>query len=54
MIILYFHPLWFSRQEWAVAPSIFNIKARGLIDTLPSLDEIDELRQNKRTGSILF
>ena len=29
VIILYFHPLWFSRQEWAVAPSIFNIKHRG-------------------------
>ena len=28
--ILYFAPLQFSRQEWSVAPSIFNIKAQEL------------------------
>ena len=28
--MLYFAPLWFSRQEWAVSPSTFNIKAQGL------------------------
>ena len=27
---LYFAPLQFIRQEWSVAPSIFNIKAWGL------------------------
>ena len=26
---LHFAPLRFIRQEWSVAPSIFNIKARG-------------------------
>jgi hypothetical protein len=33
--ILYFAPQQFSRQEWAVAPSIiFNIKAWGLAHCL--------------------
>ena len=30
----YFVPLRFSRQEWSVAPSIFNIKARRLAHCL--------------------
>ena len=30
MLLLYFHLLWFLRQEWAVASSIFNIKAQAL------------------------
>jgi|TARA_B110001452_G_scaffold167990_1_gene140372 hypothetical protein len=42
VIILYFHPLWFSRQKWAETPSTFNIKARGL----PSLGEEIELRRS--------
>ena len=32
--VLYFAPLRFIRQEWSVAPSIFNIKARGLAHCL--------------------
>jgi hypothetical protein len=28
--ILYFASPQFSRKEWSVAPSIFNIKAQGL------------------------
>ena len=32
--ILYFAPLQFIRQEWSIAPSIFNIKARGLAHCL--------------------
>ena len=36
-----------SRQEWSVAPSIFNIKARTRIGSLPSLGEIElRLRQS--------
>ena len=31
---LYSAPLRFIRQEWSVAPSIFNIKARGLAHCL--------------------
>ena len=31
---LNFVPLRFIRQEWSVAPSIFNIKARGLAHCL--------------------
>ena len=32
--VLYFAPLRFIRQEWSVAQSIFNIKARGLAHCL--------------------
>ena len=28
---LYFDQLQFFKQEWSVAPSIFNIKAQGLL-----------------------
>ena len=31
---LYSAPLRFIRQKWSVAPSIFNIKARGLAHCL--------------------
>ena len=44
---LYFVPLRLSRQELSVAPSIFNIKARGLAHCLYflklSLDEVYEV-----------
>ena len=33
-MLLYLVPLQFSRQEWAVAPSIFNIKVRELAHCL--------------------
>ena len=29
-----FAPLQFSRQEWSVAPSVFNIKVQGLAHCL--------------------
>ena len=33
--ILYFAQLQFSRQEWSVAPLIFNIKEWGLAHCIP-------------------
>ena len=45
--ILYFASLQFTRKEWSVAPSIFNIKAQGLAHCLYSLklilDEVYEV-----------
>ena len=47
---LYFAPLRFIRQEWSVAPSIFNIKAQGLTHCLLwiklGLDEVYQVGFN--------
>ena len=42
---LYFDKLQFSKQEWSVAPSIFNIKTRELGHCIHSLYGV-KLRQN--------
>ena len=36
-VILYLRPLWFSRQERSVTPSLFNIEARGMAHCLPRM-----------------